>query len=214
MKQIFHLTLPLLITFLLSLFFAFQFFVPHESIRDTYTYLLQCTMIIGCFAMLLGIYSLVRVHFIRIKRRAQNYKYSYMTITALTLTIIVGLFGSIEKGPALEGHMYYFIYNTVLIPIQATMFSLLAFFIASAAYRAFRARSLVATVLLLTAVFVMIGRVPIGGQIHEFLPAFAHWLLNVPNLAAKRAIMIGIGLGASATALKVALGIERSHFGG
>jgi hypothetical protein len=171
-------------------------------------------MIIGCFAMLLGIYSLVRVHVLRIKRRGENWKYSFLTISFLTLTILVGMFGSIEKGPALDGHMYYFIYSTFLIPIQATMFSLLAFFIASAAYRAFRARSLVATVLLLTAVFVMIGRVPIGGQIHPLLPDFAHWLLNVPNLAAKRAIAIGIGLGASATALKVAIGIERSHLGG
>ena len=214
MKQTLQLTIPLLITFILSLFYCFQYFVPHESIKDTFSFLLQCTMIIGCFAALLGIYSLVRVHAMRIKRRGLNWKYSYLTIFFLTLTIIVGMFGSIERGPALEGHMYYFIYTSILIPIQATMFSLLAFFIASAAYRAFRARSLVATVLLLTAVFVMIGRVPIGGQIHQFLPDFAHWLLNVPNLAAKRAIAIGIGLGASATALKVALGIERSHLGG
>ena len=228
MKQLLHMTIPLLITFILSLFYAFQYFVPHESIKDTFSFLLQCTMIIGCFAALLGIYSLVRVHAIRIKRRGQNWKYSYITISFLTLTIIVGMFGSIEKGAALKGHMYYFIYTSILIPIQATMFSLLAFFIASAAYRAFRARSLVATVLLLTAVFVMIGRVPIGEYLHIIpgwladslgiptnpLPAFAHWLLNVPNLAAKRAIAIGIGLGASATALKVALGIERSHLGG
>jgi len=210
MKQ----SIPIGITFLLSLFFAIQFFVPHQDLKDAYNYLLSCTMIIGSFAMLLGIYSLAKVHFVRIKRREKNWTYSYLTIFGLALTIIVGLFGQIEKGSVAEGHMFYFIYISVLSPIQATMFSLLAFFIASAAYRAFRARSLAATVLLLTAVFVMLGRVPVGSWIHPQLPDFAGWLLNVPNLAAKRAIMIGIGLGASATALKVALGIERSHFGG
>ncbi|MBU1627990.1 hypothetical protein KKB18_11535 [bacterium] len=210
MKQ----TIPLLITFFLSLFFAVQFFIPHQYLKDTYEYLLSCVMIIGCFAMILGIYSLTRVHFVRIKRKGTNWQYSYLTFFGLALTIIVGWFGSIESGSIAEGCTFDFIYNSVLNPIQATMFSLLAFFIASAAYRAFRARSLAATILLLTAVVVMLGRVPVGEWIHPKLPDFASWLLNVPNLAAKRAIMIGIGLGASATSLKVALGIERSHFGG
>jgi hypothetical protein len=210
MKQ----TIPLFITFFLSLFFAAQFFIPHKYLKDTYEYLLNCEMIVGCFAMILGIYSLTSVHYVRIKRRGSNWQYSYLMFFGLILTIIVGWFGSIESGSIAEGCTFDFIYNSVLNPIQATMFSLLAFFIASAAYRAFRARSLAATVLLITAVVVMLGRVPVGEWIHPSLPDFAAWLLNVPNLAAKRAIMIGIGLGASATSLKVALGIERSHFGG
>jgi hypothetical protein len=210
MKQ----TIPLLILFLLSLFFAAQFFMPHQYLKDTYEYLLNCEMIVGSFAMILGIYSLTRVHFVKIKRRGENWQYSYLMFFGLSLTIIVGWFGSIENGSITGGCVFYFLYDSILNPIQATMFSLLAFFIASAAYRAFRARSLAATVLLVTAVVVMLGRVPVGEWIHPKLPDFAAWLLNVPNLAAKRAIMIGLGLGASATSLKVALGIERSHFGG
>lgn len=107
-------------------------------------------------------------------------------------------------------HMDMFTY--VLVPIQATIFSLLAFFIASAAYRAFRARSVLATILLLTAFIVMLRFLPLGPISTLNLKAVS-WILSVPNMAVNRAIMMGIGLGATATAIKIILGIERTYMG-
>jgi hypothetical protein len=98
--------------------------------------------------------------------------------------------------------------------MQGTMFSLLAFFIASAAFRAFRMRSFEATLLAIAAVIVMLGRVPVGAQIWDKLPVISDWIMNVPQMAAKRAIMIGAALGAISTGLKVILGIERNYLGG
>jgi len=100
------------------------------------------------------------------------------------------------------------------------MFALLAFFIASAAFRAFRVRTLEAGLLAAAALIVMLGRVPIGDQMTAWLPeplrlgAMQDWIMNVPQNAAKRAILIGAAMGVMATGLRVILGIERSYLGG
>jgi nucleoside permease NupC len=93
------------------------------------------------------------------------------------------------------------------------MFSLLAFFIASAAFRAFRARNVEATLMLATSIVVMLGVIPVGEWIHEGMPELKDWILNYANNAGRRAILIGAALGAVATGLRVILGIERSHLG-
>ncbi len=91
------------------------------------------------------------------------------------------------------------------------MFSLLAFFIASAAYRAFRARTLEATLLLVTAAIVMLGRVPVGAEIWSKLPVMQDWVMAIPQMAAKRGIFIGVAMGTIAMSLRVILGLERTY---
>lgn len=118
------------------------------------------------------------------------------------------------EAPLQTNTMWVMSFQYVMIPILSTMFSLLAFFIASAAYRAFRARNLLATLLLLAALIVMMRFFPyLPGDLPIYISKFSNWLMNVPNLAAQRAIVIGVGLGIVATALKVILGIERGYMG-
>jgi len=59
----------------------------------------------------------------------------------------------------------------------------------------------------------MLGRVPIGNMIHSSIPDLANWILNFPSMAARRGILIGIGLGTISTSLRIILGIERTYLG-
>lgn len=209
---------PLGIVFVCGAFMALQFFVPHYVSATIYEYALNWTIIIGIFTLVVGIGSLVNLHYDRVSRQKENWPYSIVTLTALLFMTVIGLFSpdALQNTKGLFMKMYFY----VLSPVQATMFALLAFFIASAAYRAFRAKTLLATLLLLSAAVVMLGRVPIGDMLTGWLPEglrfsdIAKYILDYPNTAAKRAIYIGVGLGIAATSLKIILGIERTWLGG
>ncbi len=201
---------PLAITFICGVVMAIQFFIPHQISLEIYRGALDWQIIIGGFVLVLGIGSLITHHTDKLKHQKEGWGYSLVVLSGLAVMAIAGLFfGGMEIG---KPFMEIFIYAQN--PIQATMFSLLAFFIASAAYRAFRARSFVATLLLLAAIIVMIGRVPIGAKIWSPIRDISNWLLDYPNMVAKRAITLGVGLGMISTALKIILGIERSYLGG
>lgn len=104
------------------------------------------------------------------------------------------------------------VYFKIFAPLQATMFSLLAFYVASATFRAFRARSLESTLLLAAGAIVMLGQVKIGNDLTGGAAApIEAFLMNNVVKAAERAIVIGASFGVLATGLRIVLGIERSY---
>jgi len=176
---------------------------------DFYDWYQSWIKAISPFMVLLGIMSLFMVNSNKIQRKVPNWQYSVVTLLSLVATGAIGFIWGTQ-----EGTPFMWMFKNVQMPMGATMFSLLAFYIASAAYKAFRARSMEATVLLVAAIIVMLGQVPIGMKISKYIPETATWILNVPNLAAKRGIALGVGLGMVATSLKILLGIERTYLGG
>ena len=189
-----RLFVPLTITFVAGIIMILQFFVPAtqsmgESLQEWY-------MIVASFAIFIGAANLLQVHVHRIRFKGRNWKYSPVTIVGFSAMILTGLF------------------TQMMVPMGATMFSLLAFFVASAAFRAFRASNWRATLLLISAFVVMLGRVPIGAMIWDRIPLVSEWIMQVPNLAGQRAVMIGAAMGMVATSLRMIFGIERSYLGG
>lgn len=209
-------TLPIIIAFVLGILAIAIYFIPHQIAQDANETLALWDRIIAAFAFFLGLYSLLHLHSERIRQRQPGWAYSlfvYLGFAVMTLAAAYNR-GQWFLSPQERGGAYDWLFRYVFIPSESTMFSLLAFFIASAAYRTFRARTTEAVILLVAAVIVMLGRVPIGVLIWEQFPALQEWVMSVPNMAAKRGILLGVYLGAVATALRIIFGIERAYLGG
>ncbi len=211
---------PLILVFIFGILGIIPFIIPHPAVQGTDEFLRNnLHKILAAFALILGLGSLLRVHMDKIKRKGQNWQYSWVLIGTFVITAIIGLFGGVNGSGVLPTSIRNFnfdiwtIYLNVEVPLGAAMFALLSFFMASAAYRAFRARSTEATLLLAAAFVVMLGVLPLGNQISPHLPSFAQWIMDVPNLAGQRAILIGIALGVISMALRLILGVERTYLG-
>jgi len=201
--------LPLALCLIIGILMVCQFFIPHPVSTQFNSIINKWVVVLSAFALVLGIGNLTNHHAMTIKRRKPDWQYSLVTLLSMFLMAIIGLFFGID-----EKSLYQKIYLNILTPLGATMFALLAYYMTSAAYRAFRARSLEAGLLLGAAFVVMIGFMPIGQFIHPQFPNFAEWLMRIPNMASQRGILLGVAFGSVATALKIILGIERSWLGG
>ena len=170
----------------------------------------QWYLIVTNWTVLIGMINLTQIHGRKALRKSEGWPFSATLLAGIYVYLAYALFFCSSAGDP----KFQWIYDTSVSPMSSTMFSLLAFYIASAAYRAFRIRTKEATVLLIAAVTVMLGRVPIGQMISPAIPTISSWMIDVPNTAGMRGIQLGAGLGGIATALRVLLGIERGHLGG
>jgi len=218
---------PIFITMGVGLFMVAEFFFPWAEPIGTEVQ--QFAIIMTALAAVLGVANVARINLRKVTRKEHDAPYAVVLLGGLVLMVLLGtifpiartlsgahgewMLGSFRLSGVTDGTLFDQIYNYVYVPLQATMFSLLAFYIASAAYRAFRIRTLDAGLLAVAAVLVMLGRVPIGEALWKGLPLLSDWVMNVPQLAAKRAILIGAALGAISTGIKVILGIERNYLG-
>lgn len=201
--------IPLLIVFICGVGMIIQFFVPHPVSERAWEGVLHWHIIVGIFISVIAIRSLCVLHVEKIKKKKEGWGYSFITLGGIVFAALVGLIGGIGAGT-----LFHRLFEFIIVPMQATMFSLLAFFMASAAYRAFKARDAKATLLLVVALVVMFGRVPVGERLVPWLPSVIEWLLMYPNMAAQRGILLGVGLGSIAVSLKIIFGIERGYLGG
>ncbi len=103
------------------------------------------------------------------------------------------------------------LFEGLFVALGSAMFALLGFYVASAAYRAFRIRSFESGLMMLAAIIVMLGQIPFGIWIWDGFPALRLWLLEVPNSAAFRGIALGAGVASLIMALRMWLSLETDY---
>ena len=288
-------TIPLIIAALVGVLMIATYFVPYTEKWGADA--MDMFIVLASAAMVLGAGNLVLLNLSKISGKREGWGYAVITLLAFFVTLVIGLAkigafptpaspGNAWSGSVVQdGTPFWWIFMYIITPLTATMFAMLAFYIASAAFRAFRAKNLEATLLLGTAFVVLLGQVYFGVWLTGFLPDLESYvtsfpeatrnvvlaigmqveagvplseividgvkyasmsadqqaiatqtseyiggwwyqllnglrlenltqvILDVPQKAGNRAIMIGIALGIVSTSLKVILGVDRSYLG-
>lgn len=200
--------LPQIICFVFGAVMFLQYFSTHEIARSVNAaVLIDYWQIIFAFTLLVGVASFVKISAENISRGEERPYRIISLIGVFAMPILAVGWGLKAESP------FMWVFENIQVPMQSTVFSLLAFFVASASYRGFRARSVPAAVLLVAALLTILSRSSLAGWYPEFLNDTADWVRNNPSMSARRAILIGIGLGSLTTSLRVILGIERTWLG-
>ena len=225
-------TIPLLITGIGGFVLIFAYFIP--AFQGWGEVAAMWFDILASIAFVLGGGNLLKIHLEKVSSKREGWAFSLITLVAFILTLFLGLFKiGINPNPMYPdfswsgdyreiGSPFWWLYEYAFKPLTATMFSMLAFYIASAAFRAFRAKNFEAILLLGTAFIILLGRTFAGVFLTSWFPEIVSglkienltvYIMSVFNTAGNRAIMIGIALGIASTSLKVLLGVDRSYLG-
>lgn len=190
------------VTIAVGLVTLLDFFFQHPLLNAIGITFREWTILLTAFALLLGLGNLVSVHLLRIFRRSEPGA-GYSAIVLISFVVVTGTglwFGitSPEMG---------WVFDNIYVPLQSAFFALVAFFLATAGYRALRARNVETVLMLLAALIVFLGQVPLW----PFLNDAREWVLSVPAEAGVRGILLGVGLGTMATGFRLIVGLDRPH---
>lgn len=194
-------TLPMIVLTGCGIIMAASFYLRGEPLNKLGTGLLTWGVIVAAFSLGLGAVNLVQLHLNNVSS-GKNVVYSVATIASFFVMALLGIASS-QKGDA-----YTFLFKNMLQPLGDTVFALLAFYVATATYRAFRVRNIATGVLLASALIMLLGNTPMIGLVSEKIPVLANWVLTTPTVAARRGITVCAAVGALAAAIRAFTGLE------
>jgi len=208
---------PLVVTMVFGWLTLMTYFWP--VIASARSILVELAVIIAAFAAILGAFNVLHVHGTRIFRLRPGWFYSFVLLASMAVVLVIGAWqgvtakavGEDAARQGVSGGVMLWLYQYILIPVQASLAALLPFLLAFAAYRTLRMRSASGTVggvlFLITAIIVLLGQVPLFNLTP--LRDLREWIIRVPAMAGMRGILLGVGLGITATALRVLMGADR-----
>lgn len=200
--------IPLFVLGLVGVLMITDFFVVSPDLRSVVSEIQRWAVVAVAFTVALGVINLTRIHVKRItdKTKGQWYHSAWLLVI-MYVTLVIGLAGTV-KAPA-----FMWIFNNLYYPADATIYAMVAFFIARASYRALRIRNLDSAILLIAAFVVLIRNTPILVYFWNGFVYLDNWVENVLSASASRGITITIALGLILLGLKTLLGREKASIG-
>src|SRR5574341_351507 len=194
--------IPTAVTMAVGFVILLDFFLTHPLLDRIGVAFREWTIILMAFAMLLGLANLLLVHLLRVVRRSEpGTGYSAIVLLTSTFVIAIGLLFGLPSAPMA------WLFDNVYVPLQGAFFALVAFFLATAAYRTLRVQNVETTLMLIAALIVFLGQMPLLNALGDV----KEWVLRVPSEAGVRGILLGVALGTIATGLRLIVGIDRPY---
>lgn len=187
---------------------------------DANNFLIVLTALPWGFAL----FSLWFVHSGNIRKRKKEWYMSVLFFVGLGIGILGGSgYGlTAEAGNSFQAFRVFMnetVSQYIGFAFYSATFSILSFYLASAAYRSFKAKSREAVLMMVSALVVMLGQIPFGVYLTSWipsksaqLPVISQWLQLVLNTAAYRGMWFGIMLAMMAIGLRFWLSLERGAF--
>jgi len=201
--------LPVLVGFVGGIIVLGGFFLTDPSLRKAASTVVSWRTTLAAFALVLGAMNLVKVNW---NRASAGKPIDRLAGLALLVPLVIMVVIGLTSGTTAK--VYAYMYDNVYRSGAATVFSLNAFFVVSAAYRAFRIRNAHAALFMVAGLIAVLGPASIGAYLWGQLPVIADWVLKVPSMGATRGFEIGLALGIVSMGARTLLGIERGYFGG
>ncbi len=195
--------------------------------------------VLGGFLIGLGVYSLLRIHLSKLVKQQKDWFFSAVLVGSMVLMLAVGFMNwrTTLQDPDLMfspdrwtsvNRWFNLLFDGMMQQMDAAMFSLVAFYIMSAAYRAFRVRSFESTILLGSALIVILSLIGLvvtawdNAILSRFDSQFANnftlttmagWLKTNIQTSGLRALDFGLGAGLLAVSLRIWLSLDKGAVG-
>jgi hypothetical protein len=199
--------IPVVIASILGTWIIAEYFFDIAILKDVGSQLKVWGVVIYSISFFLGLINVTLTHAKHVQRRTPGQWY----FSAYTLVLMWGMF-LIGIAITSKGYAYSWIFNNMYMPSRMTSYALTGFFIFSAGYRAFKAQTKEATIMLICGILVMLSNAPVGAAIWSGFGDIGKWLLDVGQLGVNRGVGISVAIGLLAFGLRVLLGYERGAF--
>lgn len=186
-----------------------QYYVDIPAISSIANYCQIFATSIASFMMIFGTTSLILFNYGHVKKKTPGQW--FMSAWAIFLIVSISAIG-LTLGP---NQLYFkWMFENVFINLDTAMYSVLGFYVLSAAWRAYRARNLDATFLLVSGILAALVNAPVGEFIFgSGVISLGNWVVNVPTIAGLRTTYFGVALGSIYVALRTFIGKESGVLG-